>query len=597
MAISQVDIIKMNEFLQGQVNGYYDVIPASTKMDLTELLEVLIKLFRNGLKSGRKDIYLLNTLVAINSIIDELSDSEFGVDFTLANETKKLKEEYLKYAEKKGSKNDQIYNLVDLMSQYIYVDDTIYGEDEESTPESSENNLEENEEPVKNTEETLKTLNQENEELKNQIAELRKELYAANKSEKNLQNRLGEAERRVNALKNEKKSFEKKATRLENSLNQANHVADKNAKKLEESEKENKSIKNKISELEKLRKEVTELRSREKGLKTAKKTNNLDVLRVKVKKAMISLLMEKSMTFDSIEKELTKHEMLMSREDLFSIFKEINQEYTVDVDTNSKFGSPSYYIENPSFKSYLVTSIRTLNKNYLDIILTSDWHTYSIEDTSLFRKIDLLLEYCYTHGISTMINLGDFYDYPIDSSINRAQNSIEARKRLEELAQKLPYQKNITHYIMGANHDEILRRYRLDALEILKNMRPDIISLGYYHAILDINGTPFGLHHPDTKFNTLKDYKRGLSNFFFSSKYSKDDMYMNIFGHFHEYKYFPFDGILSCPSLDRDFKQDGAIHMRINFDSSGKIQNVEIIPINIKNSIKKCKRQVYQKKN
>lgn len=88
MAITQVDIMRMNEFLQGKVESFYDVIPSSTKMDIQELFGVLMKMFRKGLKTGRKDLYLLNILIAMDSIIDELSDCGEGLDTELGEEAR-----------------------------------------------------------------------------------------------------------------------------------------------------------------------------------------------------------------------------------------------------------------------------------------------------------------------------------------------------------------------------------------------------------------------------------------------------------------------------------------------------------------------------
>lgn len=433
-------------------------------------------------------------------------------------------------------------------------------------------------------------IEKENEELRAQVIELKKILYASNKSETNLKKRLVEMEEQVRILRSQKKDASKKTSSLDNSLRKARKSAEVNKKRIEKIEDENYSYKSQLQELEKLRSEVEEYRQRENGFKTFHKS---DGVRNKVKRAMISLLMEHPITFDCIEMELAKRGLLMDRYDLFSVFKEINQEYSVKADNNSQFASPCYSIESPIVKSYLTTSI---NYRPGDIILTSDWHAYELDDFQLFKRIDLLLEYCTQYNIPIMVNLGDFFDYRLNGSLSRAQNSIDAQQRLETLAQKIPYQKDITHYVMGANHDEKLRRYRLDTLKILENIRPDIISLGFNHAILDINGTPFGLHHPESEFKSLKDYKTGLNNWSQKKIFNYEDMYMNLFGHFHEYKLFKEHGILSCPSLARDFHQNGAIHMRLHYDSKGHISSVEIIPLNISNSINRWKPQIYQKK-
>lgn len=591
MALSQFEIMKINQYLQDYpVDSYEELIPEGKSVSLDDLLEAFLKFFNKAMESKRKEVFILNTLVGISTCVDELTESDYGVEERFIADILEIKNKYLEYAKKNNINNEAINAVVDRIDSFVFITDQ---DEEEEEPVEEETEEEKRKNMADSIAASFMSLNQENEGLKEEVSQLKRNLSASNKDLKNIQRRFDEAERRVKGLKDEKRAAEKKATSLENSLKQEKQIVEKKTRQLENSEAEIKDYKSKLKELEKLRAEVEEYKKRERGLKTLNKSNNTDVLRKKVKRAMISLLMEKTISFDDLEVELAKKELLVDRIDLFTIFREINQEYDVKVNTDSKKGIPRYSIETPIQKSYVTTSIK---RPITDILLTSDWHAYDLDETRLFNRIELLLEYCIRYGISTTVNLGDFYDYRINSSLTRAQNSIDAKGRLESLLQKIPYKKGITHYVMGANHDEILRRYRLDALKIIENMRPDYISLGYHHAILDINGIPFGLHHPDSKYDKLKDYKNGLRSFSKTDVFNAEDMYMNLFGHFHEYRYFPFEGILSCPSLVRDFRQDGAVHLRINYELDGHIANVEIIPLNINNSIKRCKAQVYQKK-
>ncbi len=590
MAIGQYELMIINKYLLDYpVDSFEELIPEGKYVNLDELLGVLLKLFNKAMETKRKEGYILNLLVGISTLVDELSECGYGVDEEYIEQIIYIKEKYEQYALKYDINNDKIKAVVERIGNFVFMTD----EEEEVIEEESEE--EKKQRLTESIASSFVSLNQENSDLREQVAELKRDLYASNKEVKGIQRRLDESERQVRSLKDEKRSFEKKATSLENSLNQEKNVVEKKSKQLQSIEDENEKLKKGLKELEKLREEVAEYKKREKGLKTLNKANNVDVVRKKVFRAVISLLMEKPMSFDNLESELAKKELLVDRSDLFAIFKEIKENYEVTIDTDSKDGAPLYSIVSPKHECYKVTSIKRPMAN---ILLTSDWHAYELDDSQLFRNVNLLLEYCEKHGITTTVNLGDFYDYQMNGALTRAQNSIEAKNRLEKIIQKLPYKKGMRHYLLGANHDEILRRYRLNTLKIIEDMRPDYISLGNNHAILDINGTPFGLHHPNAKFNTLKEYKRGLMNFTndMENNFNSEEMYMNLFGHFHEYKLFAQEGILSCPSLTRDFRQDGAIHLRIEYDDDGRVSCVEIIPLNVKNYLKRQKAIVYQKK-
>ncbi|MCX4366122.1 MAG: hypothetical protein OSJ70_10185 [Bacilli bacterium] len=597
MAIGQYELMIINKYLQDYpVNSFEELIPEGKYVNLDELLGVLLKLFNKSMEMKRKEGYILNLLVGISTLVDELSDCGYGVDEEYINQIINIKEKYAEYASKHNISNDKINAVIERIDSFVFITDEKEKEEtEENEPLEEESEEEKKQKLTESITSSFISLNKENADLREQVLKLKRDLYAANKDTKGIQRRLDESERRVRSLKDEKRAFEKKATSLENSLNQEKHVVEKKNKQLESSEAENADLKSKLRELDKLRIEVAEFKKREKGLKTLTKSNNVDVVRKKVLRAAISLLMEKPMSFDDLERELAKKELLVDRADLFAIFKDIREEYEVVIDTSSKDGAPLYSIVSPKHECYKVTSIKRPVSN---ILLTSDWHAYDLDDNHLFNRVEMLLEYCAKYGISMTVNLGDFYDYRLNGGLTRAQNSIDAKNRLESILQKLPYQNGMTHYLLGANHDEILRRYRLSTLKIIEDMRPDYISLGHNHAILDINGTPFGLHHPDAKFNNLKEYKRGLMNFSNDNEndFNSEDMYMNIFGHFHEYKFFPLEGILSCPSLTRDFRQDGAIHLHIEYDADGCVSQVEIIPLNARKSLKRQKAIVYQKK-
>lgn len=424
---------------------------------------------------------------------------------------------------------------------------------------------------------SVTSLNQENEELKKAIETLKREKKSLQKSVESKNRQLNKANAELSSLRTDKKGHDKTVDTLTKKVSELNDTVSEQSSKIAESKKSENLYGSQARELEKLREELAIFRKKEKIL--ASKPNK-DNAYDKVKRIMIEIMMKKKYTFEEIETELIRRKIILERPLLFSLLKEITEEYSVQTTIRNN-GAFSYYIVTPTITTNKHISIPCAKNRCFDMVFTGDWHLYSLDSTSDFKIIDALNDYCAKYDINVIFNMGDFTDYDFSniSVDNLAQLSKDAYKRIERLASLLHYDKNISQYILGGNHDADMRRLKLDVLRILSEMRPDIFPLGYNHAFVQLNKSLLALHHPNKKCDTLRQYRSYLMNYYNQGNLEDDyqDVYMDIFGHFHCFNFFEEGGYLSIPALTRDSKE--AVHLRVYIDSLGHIDHIEIIPL------------------
>ncbi|MDD3392103.1 MAG: metallophosphoesterase [Bacilli bacterium] len=160
------------------------------------------------------------------------------------------------------------------------------------------------------------------------------------------------------------------------------------------------------------------------------------------------------------------------------------------------------------------------NKTDITIIAISDQHYGNIKEDS--EALNRLYEYCVNNNIHIILNGGDLIDgiytnIPIDDQIAYA-------------IEKYPYDSSIINFICYGNHDYFIGEETSNYLErIIKQNRPDIISLGYGMGLLKIKNDNICLSHKITgKENIIIPSINGL----------------HLFGHSHHFKLMPSDSRL-----------------------------------------------------
>ena len=220
-------------------------------------------------------------------------------------------------------------------------------------------------------------------------------------------------------------------------------------------------------------------------------------------------------------------------------------------------------IKNAKFKDKLKNTIITEHSsNEFDLLIVSDFHLGSLyERYDLIR--DIYINYCLQNDIHIVLNIGDL----VEGVVNLPNIKIPWDEQLNKALSKLPYVDNILTFLLLGNHDHnLLTTYGQNIRDAIKNIRNDIIPLGYGQANLKIKNDELILQHP----LMVKEYTNGMF-----------DRKVIIRGHGHASK-IKMDGnnyIIYAPSLsDLNFHKSeypGAIKMHIKMHL-GKIQQVGI---------------------
>lgn len=236
---------------------------------------------------------------------------------------------------------------------------------------------------------------------------------------------------------------------------------------------------------------------------------------------------------------------------------------------------------------------------FLDLLVVADLHLKNVNDTFL-RGTDHLYSYATSHHISYVIDLGDFTSGFWESYAHPPKTYEDIKnveEQLEAILKNFPKDPNVSYCLLGGNHDECLWNGGIDFVRRLEEQRYDFRSLGYRHAYLSFNAKDyFLLNHPSSRLlapenESLETRKKLMDHM---KEFNCSESYLNLFGHFHML-YMDLPGrICSVPSYFKDRHQNGAIHMRIYFDSEKKIDYVILWPLLHQEYLAKQGEYVYQ---
>lgn len=277
--------------------------------------------------------------------------------------------------------------------------------------------------------------------------------------------------------------------------------------------------------------------------------------------------------------------------------------------TNGTFSkNPTYRITKPK----LVANGKFLvdvpcECKYMDVMLVSDFHIREF-DKKVLDGFDMLNDYCTKNGISLILNLGDFYDGFGGRTLDY-DSAVSNRKIVEESVNVIPRADGIYHGIMGGNHERNIANYGFNPIEMLVEGRDDFIDLGYYHSTIcldNIMGTigKFDLHHPsnfsfpidlDEDGLTIDDMGEYLDGVYSKMGRSRDDSYIDIFGHTHRNQFNYASGYCYIPPYFEGKNRRGACHLRIYFDEDTGIKYMVFMPLSISNKLVKNNEIIYQK--
>lgn len=309
---------------------------------------------------------------------------------------------------------------------------------------------------------------------------------------------------------------------------------------------------------------------------------------------------------EAILRNLKSNGIVTDRADVYSLLQRIKSRINV---TNNTFSfSPSYKIVSPTitqdgeFKIDLPAGVK-----YYDVMLVSDFHIKDI-DSKVLAGFDILNNYCANNGINLILNLGDFFHgtpgHTFEYEYAKANYQV-----VEKSISLIPRTEGIYHAVLGGNHDRNTVKYGFDPVKMLCEGREDFINLGYIHSTIALNGfyNPLGrfdIHHPDTfdfpiDLNDdgidMVDLNGYLDNIYTEQGRSRDESYIDIFGHTHKSQFNYPGGYCYIPSYFEGKSKRGACHLRIYFDEETDIKYMVFMPLSFNDKLIKTNEIIYQK--
>lgn len=166
--------------------------------------------------------------------------------------------------------------------------------------------------------------------------------------------------------------------------------------------------------------------------------------------------------------------------------------------------------------------------NELKFLVISDLHFgNSLENIDAVNRA---FNYAKINGINIILACGDF----IDGSFSKGKQIVERFfKQFEHFALDYPYDKYITTFGVGGNHDYSIKlKDDLDFIKFCKMYRDDVVVNNYANNILDIGKEKIQMSHEIKGFNKLISSSKIVLNGHkhrYTINYVKDREYLNIY--------------------------------------------------------------------
>lgn len=361
------------------------------------------------------------------------------------------------------------------------------------------------------------------------------------------------------------------------------------------------------SQFEELSGEVTRLGKIVSDYKTAeKKKNKQDKKDARLKEIIYQKLLVESASLDDLLSVIQSNGITSDMSEVSRLLSEMRKDINI---TNGTFTrKPTYKVVKPRLMANGKFMIDVPSEcKHMDVMLVSDFHIKEFDKKTL-EGFDMLNDYCAKNGIGLILNLGDFYNgfssRPIDYT-----NAVNNRKIVEESIDVIPKADGIYHAVLGGNHERNMSNYGFDPLKMLTDERDDFIDLGYYHSTICLDGVmgnigKFDLHHP-SEFNfpvdldedglTVDDMNDYLEEVYTNIGRSRDDSYIDIFGHTHRNQFNYASSYCYIPPYFEGKNRRGACHLRIYFDEDTGIKYMVFMPLSVSTKLTKNNEIVYQK--
>ena len=271
-----------------------------------------------------------------------------------------------------------------------------------------------------------------------------------------------------------------------------------------------------------------------------------------------------------------------------------NNGYLIDKKYNDIIGTKLYLHQNLG-KNRSSNNIRIYTDGFvIRFLVISDTHFGNIGER--FDIIGELYDYAIRNNIYSILHLGDLIEgYNCEINNTDELKMIDPLETVKYIATNYPKDSSIVNYILLGNHDfRTIATHGFDIAVALEKARLDMEFLGYNNATIQMNKDCIGLQHP----TLMKDNATYDIDFVRYHKGSNPAICLR--GHNH-YSFF-YESIISgqpvlcAPALydNNSQKPMGAWDMTLYFDKQGKIDNIELLSLEVEPRVKPLTRIIHE---
>lgn len=577
MAMTQLDKMKLLDIVKKKkINSYSDLnINTRSKVTIEDTLDTMINIVVKLMKESTNEKIVLNSLGAMEIIIEEMYENDLEIDETISKRISVFKS-------LDTFNNEQITLIINNIASTC----PEYGNDE---VEIKEKPLEDNSKT--SIEDNLDELSTVIQNYESQIKELNKKIENFKCFQDRSQKKSQEKATKISKLQKEIERLKKETHKLRSNYNNLESRYNKVSQELKNKEEE-------ISDLQSQTKEYYKMCvTMDEQTKTIESIKHQEI----IVDAVLEIISTSRVTITEISRILSERGIKASIDCIKEALSELGKTYEIEDSVLINF-EKTYNIISRKATSHRTFSVKTLSNRY-DCLVLSDAHFSTIKDFDI-RLFDKIYDYMIKYRVNTILNIGDFIEVNHLSG-STCYNRVKYNDTIiNSIIKSFPFEKGIKHLVLGGNHEEDFFRYGIDPLEILESNREDFVSLGYGSANLKLNKDYIGLFHPHARLKTeenkvaaLNYLNQYVTNKCKSANIEREKMLLSLFGHYHTGDFFNM-GIITVPSLTRDRKKDGLLHLVIYFegkDNNRRIKRIEATRLSINKVINPQETYVYKR--
>lgn len=640
MLITSVDRIKINKYVRATPENelnYYDLCNTLNKKNKIPYIECLnfftdcvVEMLR---KNEKLDIKQISKFVFLTGgFLSICHKSNVEVSEEVLDKIRSFKEFYDEYASRmQMEKDSQLYDKY--MSDVVKEVDKLYPRENKSESVSKYiNRISELEKTIKQLKHDLteitssfETLKNSNEKKSRKVEELSNKTQSlendnCNKSKEilrlkklveqfqiNIQN-LEKLNEKVISLETDNYNKDQQILELQGLIEQLQIKIKELKDSFDKVNDENCILRPFIEKCENLNKRVEKLFKDNLELTTKIKREDEELLkRKKIKNIIYQKLLDGRFSIDELITEIKKQKIETNRHEIVDIMREIKRVISID---EALFSScPKYRITPPILKEggILCVDIPS-NLRCYDLMLVSDFHIKDI-NLKILKGFEELNDYCVRNNIKLVLNIGDMFD-GVYKTLNFSEAS-QNYKTIEHTIAELPRADGVYHALLGGNHEKSISKFGFDPVSMLVDSRDDFVNLGYTHSTVSFTDENsiignLDLHHPDVfdfpitldddtlEFSGINAY---LDKIYAKEGRTRDDSYMDIFGHTHKSQFNFSEGYCYIPPFYGVMNKRGACHLRVFFDETKNIKYLVFMPLgfDVNSKFVKNNEIVYQK--